>query len=103
MKYKNMILCMGSNSIRIFNIEEGLLHHLSRKILVVLPVTEDIIKIRLIDEEVRTPDGFGNTTKCSVCESVNHRDTACPDGQYFTEVLPEHEYTDNELRFFSLT
>ena len=54
-----------------------------------LSVTEDILKICLIDEEVNISH-FGNATKCSVCESVNHWAAVSPDGQYFTELLPEH-------------
>ena len=42
-------------------------------------------------------DAHGNTSKCSICESINHWASACPDGQYFTETFEEfdEEVTEN--------
>ena len=45
-------------------------------------------------------DSFGNMTKCSVCESINHWASACPDAQYFTELTEVIEDQDHQVTLF---
>ena len=45
-------------------------------------------------------DHYGNVTKCTICESINHWADACPDGQYFSEECSEKDTTDHQVTLF---